>query len=90
MLPGGVLLDADAPAEGGAGVSAFPACGLPRDASARFAALFARRPRWDLPALPPCIQDLAAVGQKEEEGGGAAAQVFVCARHADAGTYSAR
>jgi hypothetical protein len=60
-------LDADAPAEGGAGVSALPAGGLPRDAAARFAALFARLPRWELPALAPYIQDLAAVGQTKEE-----------------------
>jgi sister chromatid cohesion protein DCC1 len=89
MLRGEVLLDADAPAEGGAGVSAFSACGLPRDAPARFAALFARRPRWELPALAPYIQDLAAVGQTEEELLLRFARATQ-ARPADAVTYSAR
>lgn len=36
----------------------FPAAALPTDPAARFAALFAARPRWELPDLEPYLADL--------------------------------
>lgn len=36
----------------------FRAAALPADPAARFAALFAARPRWELPDLEPYLADL--------------------------------
>lgn len=36
----------------------FPAAALPTDPASRFAALFAARPRWELPDLEPYLADM--------------------------------
>ncbi|BDA43076.1 Sister chromatid cohesion protein DCC1 [Coccomyxa sp. Obi] len=44
----------------------FPAAALPTDPASRFAALFAARPRWELPDLEPYLADLQVPGRSAE------------------------
>ncbi|KAK9915250.1 hypothetical protein WJX75_006737 [Coccomyxa subellipsoidea] len=44
----------------------FPAAALSADPAARFAALFAARPRWELPDLEPYLSDLQVPGRSAE------------------------
>ncbi len=85
MLRGEALADA-AP---GRGLEALPAAGLPEAAAPRFAALFAKRPRWELADLAPYVEDLAGTGQTAEELLLRHARATQ-ARPADPVTYSAR
>jgi sister chromatid cohesion protein DCC1 len=85
MLRGEALADA----EPGRGLEALPAAGLPEAAAPRFAALFAKRPRWELADLAPYVEDLAGPGQTAEELLLRYARATQ-ARPADPVTYSAR
>ncbi|EIE26940.1 hypothetical protein COCSUDRAFT_32309 [Coccomyxa subellipsoidea C-169] len=44
----------------------LPAAAMPTDPAARFAALFAVKPRWELPDLEPYLADLQVPGRSAE------------------------